>query len=927
MFRLPDAHRSSASSRQSRLHGAWGVVRAIRTDRSCRYRGEDGVTLIEVVVAFVLLLIFMLPAGVLITQVSNQAALARQHQAAVQLADAWIEILSNGNGTPPLNNGSVITNVPAPPTTTAGVVPPSHTIGGTNFTVMANYTEALVNNVGQSDLCANGEPPSATHPGVLALQITISWDNGLHSVVNATNLNYPQPGLLTDGFLAINLVNDGQTDKFSNSAVTRLEALPVTITQQATIPTLSPNPLTLYPDANGCIFAQVPVGAYGVSLDQPAANTPKTFLSWPGSPAFVTPSGVTSEDPGVQTVNVAAMTVVQMQAFDEGITTSISYGGASSVDGALTCPGAASLTCLVTGNGTSSATASWGSGLGKWTSSNVANTTNINQVACTSGSPATCVAVGDNALGAVALTTSTNLASVVADTLPSGVTDLTEVTCPSTNGCYAIGSSATGPVLVAAAVGQGSAAADKWKTLSLPSPAFTSMNSIACPTSSTCVMTGTAGSSTPAIIRLDGDPALLAGTASWAPTYSTDVLPTGVAGSTSVGAASCSTVTPTITTCLALATGDTAGATDPTVVTTTLASSGTDTWTNESTFPTGASVITQLACTSTTCVAIGRTPGALGQPAVWTADLTTSPHAWLQAQSIPPNVLAITSAACGVPDTGDTANCVFGVVTSNTSTPGQLLDGTLFGGSWAWNLVTPQVTSPIQYYLGVSCVNPTTSTNATCMAVGATGNGPVVVTTSTGPNGAWSAQTAPGGNGTVVSGIPLQTSPSKNTEWTTQVTTTAARKGNLTSLPNVLYPDSGGYSLATGDCSDMASAPTIASLVAIPGDTATAIVPLDLLTIQAVDSKGTPLGGATVTLTSTQCTGTDTFTMPVTDPAGFTNASVPYGTYTYLLTSALGITFPANGINLTLGGQTITTQEPTGSAVASYLPVVTQVHA
>ena len=239
--------------------------------------------------------------------------------------------------------------------------------------------------------------------------------------------------------------------------------------------------------------------------------------------------------------------------------------------------------------------------------------------------------------------------------------------------------------------------------------------------------------------------------------------------------------------------------------------------------------------------------------------------------------------------------------------------------------MTPQVTSSVQYYLGVSCVNATGSTNATCMAVAATGNGPIIVTTSTGPNGAWTAQSAPGGNGVAVSGIPLQTSPSTNSDWTTQVTAAAALNGNLTSLPRVLYPDSGGYSLSAGDCSDTASGPAIASLVAIPGDTATAVVPLGLLTIQAVGSNGIPLDGASVTLQSTQCAGTNTFALPATDPAGFTSASVPYGSYTYLIKVG-GTTYPANGINLTLDGQAITTQGPSGSAVANYLPVVTQVH-
>ena len=121
-------------------------MRAIRTDRSCRYRGEDGVTIVEVLVAFVLLMMMMLPVGVLFTSVTSQAALARQHQAALQLADTWVEVLSDPTSSPPVTGGAVITNVPAAPKAPPGVAPPVSTLAGTDFTVTANYSLALVNN-------------------------------------------------------------------------------------------------------------------------------------------------------------------------------------------------------------------------------------------------------------------------------------------------------------------------------------------------------------------------------------------------------------------------------------------------------------------------------------------------------------------------------------------------------------------------------------------------------------------------------------------------------------------------------------------------------------------------------------------------------------------------------------------------------------
>ena len=894
-----DTRRNPTPSREERLFGVCGLLRAQAVGARSRC-DDDGVSLIEVLVAFVVLLIVMLPMGILLTHVSNEAAVTRQRQAALQLADSWIEVLSNS--TPPTGSDrAVMTNVPAAPVVAAGVQTPQPTLAGTTFAVTANYTEALVNGVGQSDLCADGLPPSPSHPGVIQLQVRVTWDQGRYSAADSTNISYPKPGLQTQGFLAVDVSNDGLTDKFGNSATTRLEAQPVTIQQQGSSPTLSPNPLTLYPDANGCVFAQVPVGTYDVMLNPPSANTPSSFVGWPGSPAFVTPAGAQTYDAGMQTVSVTSEAVVQMQAYDEGINASLTYGGASSVDGALACPATTAMTCLVTGNGTSSAQAAWSSGGGTWSSAGISGATNINQVACTPGAPSTCVAVGDTLANAVALTTSATLRTATADTLPGNVTDLTKVTCPSAHGCYALGASASGPVLLGGAVGEGSASADRWTILSPPTP-LTALNSVACATSTICLVTGSSAGPAPVVLRLDGDPAALAGNSAWVPDFTTDALPTGATGTTSVGTVSC----PTSTTCLALATGDTAGSTDPTILTMAVASTGADTWAAESTFPTGATDITDITCTTSTCMAVGSLQSG-AHVAVWTGDLATSPHRWSQAQGIPTTVVAATSVACGVPDGGDTADCILGVTTSDASTPGQLLDGTLLGGSWVWNLKTPQVSSPVLYYLGVSCVNPTSASTATCMAVGATGKGPVIATTTTGPNGSWTAQITPAGSGSVVTGIPLQTSPSSNTEWTTQFSHALAQKGNATSL-NGLYPDPGGYSLAAGDCSAVASGLALASLDALPGDTASPTVPLDLVDMQVLGTTGAPLAGATVTLSSTQCSGDD-YSLPTSDANGITSSSIPYGSYTYTVT-ARGTTYPANGINLIFAGQTVSSQAP-----------------
>src|SRR5580700_11291034 len=94
MFPSTSRHRRPASSWKNRLNPARGKGRAV-TDR-----GDEGVSLVEVMVALVILMVIMVPIGYLLTSATSAAVQARQHQAAQQLADSWVEILSNAN--PPL---------------------------------------------------------------------------------------------------------------------------------------------------------------------------------------------------------------------------------------------------------------------------------------------------------------------------------------------------------------------------------------------------------------------------------------------------------------------------------------------------------------------------------------------------------------------------------------------------------------------------------------------------------------------------------------------------------------------------------------------------------------------------------------------------------------------------------------------------------
>jgi hypothetical protein len=92
-----------------------------------------------------------------------------------------------------------------------------------------------------------------------------------------------------------------------------------------------------------------------------------------------------------------------------------------------------------------------------------------------------------------------------------------------------------------------------------------------------------------------------------------------------------------------------------------------------------------------------------------------------------------------------------------------------------------------------------------------------------------------------------------------------------------------------------------------------------------VSASGTPVVGATITLTSVGCPIVDTYNLPVTDGEGYTNASVPYGTYSYSVTSGSASVAHTN-VTLTVGVNSV--QSSTGGVTLnSYLPAPLQVQA
>jgi len=893
------------------------------------HHNDEGVSLVEVMIAGMVLLLVMIPMGILLTSISSAAAQTRQRQAAEQLAASWLQVLENTpvpvvSGVPQTNtpillksvDGSGALNYNAPQVSDANGLTQ---LAGTTYKSYSEYTTNSVNEVGQSDLCSAGSPPSPTHPDVIQLQVTVYWGaNFDRSLSQVTEVNYPTPGSgQGDGYLAINVSNVQVNDALNNSWQTRLGAIPVAVTQTAIgVGGQALAALQLYPDNNGCIFAQVPAGTYDIATVQPPQKV--NIPGYLGSPAFVDEANATSEDKSVSVVAGGEQTV-DLGGFDEGIASTVTFAGASAIDSGVECPDGAGLTCVTLGSGTTGASAAWGGTGSAWSSTTLATGTHVNQVDCTTAASAECVAVGYQGNSGLILSTTSNFNNTTVDTVPSGITDLTQVTCPSTQGCYALGTSATGPVLLAGRVGPGT---NVWANVTPSSIAFTTMASIACPMSTTCEVTYATASGA-GVLRLDGNPASLGGNPLWTPTATPDVLPTPSNNTytvTSVGTITC----PSTSECLATATGDASSSADPTIVEATIAPSGPSNWSAEATFPTGATSVTGISCVYTTCVAIGNaSPNSVGTAAVWTGDLTSTPDNWVQSNGIPPSVENVSSVACGQPSGSDTADCVIAAESASGAGSGQLLVGSL-SGSWAWNYAVPPSNPSVQYYVGVACESPPSAGAAACAAVGATATGPIVLTASSGPNGSWNVQTPANLPGAVVSNIPVEVAQTSTSAWLSAPTTLLS--GNSYTLNNPLYPWTGGYSDSAGQCSNGIVSSTLS---APPGGTATAPVPLGLLPLQLVYNAGGPIAtGAAVTLTDWTCgsAGT-TYNLPITDATGVTMTSVPYGTYKYSVTVG-GTAITPTGTSLIVGPNSVTVVGglPASNGV-NFLPGTIQVQA
>ena len=162
------------------------------------------------------------PDGHLPRQATSAAAETRQREAAVQLADSWVEILAT-RSPPPAATAPWLTDHTSPtavgrpsrhrrprrrPSAAPPTPSPPPTRGGTPTTVGHPTCARRAN---------PRAPPTRRSSSCWSPSLGRRQTRASHS--DTTEINYPKPGLQTDGFLAINVTNNRQPDVNGNSGV------------------------------------------------------------------------------------------------------------------------------------------------------------------------------------------------------------------------------------------------------------------------------------------------------------------------------------------------------------------------------------------------------------------------------------------------------------------------------------------------------------------------------------------------------------------------------------------------------------------------------------------------------------------------------------------------------------------------------------
>lgn len=741
---------------QGHPRGHVGPRHRSRACPRCRHCTPDrGVGLAEVLIAFAILMLVLVPVSYLLDNVLGQAATARNKVQALSIAEKWIEKL-NACGPPtstpptPAWCSSTPPSTPGLPVVGKSISVGTRTIGGTrgttsatiNYFPTARFTWLVRTLTGatQPDLCTSGIVPKT-----MSLTVTVAYPGG--KVLDTTEIDYPPPGLPVDGFLGVQIDGSPQSATDPTPAPTRKRGVAwgarvETVTVTVTTATTTSKTYSQYPATDGCALFELPVGTYSVQVGPDTSTTPTTPFVAPGS---ITATTVTSTTP--LRVQLSKVTEAGPYLYDEGAYVNVAYPDSTVTDNAITCPNVDSFQCLVDGQGTTSgATAAVNVLSGSsWKSRNLPASAGIQKIVSAACTSAACVGVGFGAGGGAAVVDDPSHITEWAPSSPQTslhVSMIRHVECPTASDCLAIGTTevttkatTVHPVVLGAKVSTGSGApslswvADAISTTSTPI-ALSTVTQLVCAGSSACFMTGTDSSGPVVLVG-----AATGGSETWHPEKGISM--TSIAGIACAGTSAClvdgtsagpavsaGAVSPTPTTwevavlpvlpaktrlssltcvgtAVCLATGNSTSG--PSVVLG-APSATAPKWTATTvTLPSTLTSATLLSCGSSSCVVIGSKGPT--DSVITTGPAATGAHTWKKATLTGvPGGLSLTHVHCA-----GTTTCV--VVGAHTATTAAVL---LTGKVSATSATFTEATFP-----------PTTFTTTASSVTGQTPTSPV----------------------------------------------------------------------------------------------------------------------------------------------------------------------------------------------------------
>jgi Tfp pilus assembly protein PilV len=780
----------TAQANHRKIRGL-SLVRACTEERAAGRRTDSGVTLIEVVVAFAVLMIALVPLSYLFTTSLIQAGQATNQQTALSVAEKWAEVLSNV--TPPVNpaTGAVVTDTnsapagPAPSSSSGTIASASNnkafnSVSSVTVTTTATFqattaapqtiqintgTVALpvIDTITYSSVTPSGSTTiftCASNPCSASTDTTSTGDTvNQTSIVTPTETRGNTLYRLNAMYSWATAQNSGTGTQpnLCTAGTPQLLKLKVTVSwgPNADANNVQTSEMINYPPAGvqtlGFIALQLTGDLTGIDTQSPPAawssRVQAVSVSLTGAEALTSlhPDSYgcvfAQVEPGSYTVTVSpATTNVPLGTnYTNPSFVANSVGTSYNASNVLipttqeqnpsTTPVVVNIGAVTRVQG--STASSYFPGYDQGTNINLSypSTTAVEDgVYCPGAGQITCISSGENGSGAVV--TWTNGGTWSNATLPVGtpVTRVASITCPGTTVCFGVGYGSGGAVILRGSTGVSPAlTAD-----SVPANTA-SLTQIVCPSSTTCVAIGTNASGVGVVVTL----ATIGATSaldSWAsaPIATTTSLTSLVCPSSATG-------------CVALATTTTAN--QPVIVSGPVTGGA---WVTGTFTGFTVSALTQVACpTTTTCLAIGTGKvGSATSPVVlagvvggsglsgivaWTADtLVGTPTLGSLSQIVCP-----TSAKCLVTGTGTSGALSGALVLYPSTTAGQL------------NIEFPPGTGStvVSVISQVSCPSSTT-----CTVIGTSPGGPVILNLAvqgTTAADTWAAEALPSGYGSV----------------------------------------------------------------------------------------------------------------------------------------------------------------------------------